>query len=583
LRRGRYDDAVTAFEHIMNEKPDYPAGFQLILAYNAMNEVEKMKTSFRKMLEVNLGVDLDDHRYQLTRDTPKERAWIDAIKNDSLREQELKRIQTARYYVTAAAKLIAPRIGENAVSGNSQTGLAENSSGFEKGFDWCVDEVKSSKHLSQLSNELEVEKALALLRAGIPKEAEKLLKAFEKRDDTPVRSQAMSNLSFIYFQQGNLQLADKFADLALKSDRYSPAALVNKGNVLFQQKNLEDAYTCYHQAVSIDATCTEAQYNSALLQFEMGNFEISADVLLKLNVILPGQPHVLYLLSLIYQNAGDQAQASHWLQQCSGVVPNDPGVLQALGKNLAAEGDQSQAFSYHYEAHKTFPGDLEAIEWLGHYYLESQFPEKALNYFEKAVLIQPAEIRWHLSVVLCMNRAGSYSKSYDRLKRVNIKFPDSVECLKRLIRLSADMNLVGEQKEFENKLERVEKQKEAVQKNRVHSGRVRSGRAREASGGKNRNVGSAGQSRNVGSAGQRGGVLPPSGSLGPKFNTPGEQLNSGYGPARTIEKQTVDTHYDDPIGPSISMRPRTAKSRNQALNAMQDDVNDFNVDDLLPD
>merc|ERR1712071_331682 len=100
-------------------------------------------------------------------------------------------------------------------------------------------------------------------------------------------------------------------------------------------------------------------------------------------------------------------------------------------------------------------------------------------------------------------------------------------------------NLVGEQKEFESKLERVEKQKEAVQKNRVHSGRVRSGRAREASGG---------QSRNVGSAGQRGkdGLLPPSGSLGPKFNTPGEQLNSGYGPARTIEKQTVDTHYNDP-------------------------------------
>ena len=169
---------------------------------------------------------------------------------------------------------------------------------------------------------------------------------------------------------------------------------------------------------------------------------------------------------------------------------------------------------------------------------------------------------------------------------MNIKFPDSVECLKRLIRLSADMNLVSEQKEFESKLERVEKQKEAVQKNRVHSGRVRSGRARELSAGKNRNVGSAGQSRNVGSAGQRGnkeGLLPPSGSLGPKFNTPGEQLNSGYGPSRTIEKQTVDTHYDDPIGPSISMRPRTAKSRNQALNAMQDDVNDFNVDDLLPD
>jgi len=577
LTWGKYNEAITAFEHIMNEKPDYPAGFQLIVAYAAQNEVDKMKQSFKKMLDINLGVDLDDHRYQLTRDTPAERAYIDAIKNDALREQERKRIQTARFYVTAAAKLIAPKIS------SEDTGIA-----FGKGFDWCVEEVKASKHLAQLSNELEVEKALALLRAGLPKEAEKLLKAFEKREDTPVRAQAMTNLSFVYFQQQKFQLADKFAELALQADRYSPAALVNKGNVLFQKKEYEEAHAYYQQAMNIDATCTEAQYNSALLQFEMGNYEIAADTLSKLNVILPGQPNVLYLLALTYQHAGDQSQASHWLTQCASVVPNDPGVLQAVGRNLAAEGDQSQAFSYHYDSQKTFPGDLGAIEWLGHYYLESQFPEKALNYFERAVVIQPNEIRWHLFVVMCLNRAGAYPKAYDRLKRIHVQFPDSLETLQRLVRITGDMKMPNEAREYEQKMKRLQKQQEAIKQNRVTSGRIRSGgtsRGRVGSGGRAGSGGGFGRSpsNSGGHAAGNRSYLPPSGAVGgPNFAPPPQQLHSGIGPSRPANDKS-SAHYDDPIGPSISTRPRTARNKNAAMSAMQDDIHDFDATDLLPD
>ena len=110
LKLQRYDEAIQAFEYIMNEKPDYQAGFQLICTYFAINDVEKMKSTFKRILDVNLGVDLDDHRYHLQKDTPAERAYQDAIKNDSLKEQELLRIQTARHYITASAKLIAPKI-----------------------------------------------------------------------------------------------------------------------------------------------------------------------------------------------------------------------------------------------------------------------------------------------------------------------------------------------------------------------------------------------------------------------------------------------------------------------------------------
>lgn len=320
------------------------------------------------------------------------------------------------------------------------------------------------------------------MRAGMVSEAEKLLKAFEKREDGVVKAQASNNLSFMYYQQGNIALASKFADLAIEIDKYSPASLVNRGNCFYEQKQLEEACQCYLQAMQIDSTCIEAMYNFAFCQFEIGNLEVAENQLHKLNAILPGQACVLYLLALVYKEVGDQGQMTHWLLQLAGVVPSDAGVLQSLGKALAEEGDQSQAFSYHYESYKLFPGDLNAIEWLSHYYLESQFPEKALNYFERAILIEPANIKWHLCAVMCMNRCGNYNKAYESLKRVHIQFPDSIECLTRLVQKANEMKQPEEAREYEKKLKRAEKQQQAIEQNRVNSGRIRSGGHRSGQG-----------------------------------------------------------------------------------------------------
>ena len=43
---------------------------------------------------------------------------------------------------------------------------------------------------------------------------------------------AATNLSFIYFLEGDIRSADKYADLAYEHDRYNARALVNKGNCL---------------------------------------------------------------------------------------------------------------------------------------------------------------------------------------------------------------------------------------------------------------------------------------------------------------------------------------------------------------
>tara|TARA_B110000305_G_scaffold205436_1_gene235629 strand:+ start:43 stop:222 length:180 start_codon:yes stop_codon:yes gene_type:complete len=55
-----------------------------------------------------------------------------------------------------------------------------------------------------------------------------VLKSFEKKDQN-MKAMAATNLSFIYFLEGDLESANQYADLAVRNSRYNAKALVNKG------------------------------------------------------------------------------------------------------------------------------------------------------------------------------------------------------------------------------------------------------------------------------------------------------------------------------------------------------------------
>ena len=60
VKMGQYSDAITSFEHIMGEEPDFKTGFNLILCYYALGDREKMKRAFQKLLTVDLKIDDED-------------------------------------------------------------------------------------------------------------------------------------------------------------------------------------------------------------------------------------------------------------------------------------------------------------------------------------------------------------------------------------------------------------------------------------------------------------------------------------------------------------------------------------------
>ena len=60
VKLGQYSDAITSFEHIMGEEPNFRTGFNLILCHYAMGDREKMKHTFQKLLTVDLKIDDED-------------------------------------------------------------------------------------------------------------------------------------------------------------------------------------------------------------------------------------------------------------------------------------------------------------------------------------------------------------------------------------------------------------------------------------------------------------------------------------------------------------------------------------------
>ena len=59
--------------------------------------------------------------------------------------------------------------------------------------------------------------------------------------DSKVASTASTNLSFLYFLQGDLEQAEKYAEHARTTDSYNAAAFVNLGNCCYQKGDIEKA------------------------------------------------------------------------------------------------------------------------------------------------------------------------------------------------------------------------------------------------------------------------------------------------------------------------------------------------------
>lgn len=502
IKLGHYQDAAATFEDIMEGNADFQSGFNLIICYYAIGEHEKMRRGFTSLISIPMeGLseeDEDEDALLLANESKDGREDLDGaserhtsskdhlqnLKADGLKAEIRARRKKATEYILIAAKLCAPAL-------DKKDWLA--------GYTWVIDALKQESH-EHLASEVEICKAHCFLKQKEFEKAIEVLKSFEKKDQVH-KAMAATNLSYLYFIEGDTNQADKYASLAVRHQRYNAKALVNKGNCLYVKNECERAKELFLEAIGVEADCIEAIYNLGLVNIKMGVLNEALQAFEKLHSIVPSNVEVLYQIASLHDMMGNYRSAAKWfniLLSCFGNGGSsdkpekngkhqhpsknvaDPGVFARLGQIFNKDDDETQAFHYHLESYRYFPINLDVISWLGVWYVKSELYEKAIQFFERASQIQPTEVKWRLMVTSCYRRMGAYQKAMVLYEQIHQDYPENLECLRYLVAICKDL---GQRCDgFQAKLAKLERESAASVKMQAPSMNVSQS---------NRSVGSA--------------------------------------------------------------------------------------------
>ncbi|CAF3044332.1 unnamed protein product [Rotaria socialis] len=437
----QYAEAAQAYESIMQERPNYRSGLNLLLCYHTLGQRDKTRKAFTDLLKIPFLSSDDDYQASIDKDDKQGNLVLEATRDDRLRQFERKRRRFAEHVIVTAAKIV----------GNNSDG------DFVGGYEWCIEQVRNSTYL-ELASGLEIQKAIAYLREDNFPKAISTLKEFEKAE-AKLASAAATNLSFLYFLEKDLNSAHKYADLALKTDKFNPASLINKGNCCYAQQDYEKARYYYEEALNIDSGSVEALHNLVLTLMKSKQFQRCKDLLHKYTIIQPSNAQVFCLMAEVLQHTNDSENAKSWYLQALSTYRTDGHLHRRIGEVVDIQGDKADAIQYYFDAFRHNPCDIKTLEWLASYYIETQYPEKAVEFCAQAALVKPGEIKWHLMVASCYRRYGDYTAALEKYKWIHQHFPDDVDCIQFLVKISTDLGL-PERELYENELKKVNKMKE---------------------------------------------------------------------------------------------------------------------------
>ena len=407
----QYQEAIQSFEAIMAGLPDHQTGFNLLVCYYALDDHEQMRATFTRLLTVPVpGKTVDDEE---TEDDEQKANEV----NEELKRWVSEREKQAHAFILKAAKLVSLNPSLR---------------------DWVIESLRQTHPV--LASEMEIAKAAQFLNDKQFGKAIDVLKAFEKKDHA-LKAKASNNLSFLYFLEGDTDLADRYANLAVRNDRYNAKALVNKGNCLFMIGELERAKELFLEAIGVEADCIEAIYNLGLTAKRMGNLDEALQAFEKLHQLRADSPTVIFQIADLYDRMQNLGAAKKWFNILITTVPTDANVLARMGQVCLRDNDENQALHYYLESYRYMPVNLDVISWLGVWYVKRELYERAIEFFQRASAIKPAEVKWRLMVTSCYRRMGAYQKALQLYEEIHNEWPDNVECLGYLVALCRDLGL----------------------------------------------------------------------------------------------------------------------------------------------
>nr|XP_043069176.1 intraflagellar transport protein 88 homolog [Drosophila bipectinata] len=515
VRMGSYSDAASSFEFIMSERGDIKSGIHLVLCYYALGDVEKIKTAFRSLCDVQAGeadTDLDSESqilklqqqagnaagvqdlqksldrednggadvavidaegggtYEKVQETvktsakEKQRYVLQAIKTDELALYTKNRRNAEKRSITMIVDLISPIIEEN----------------YNDGYNWCIEIIKTS-NLAWLANELELNKALVYLRQNDVTQAIETLQMYDRKSEGSMTASALTNLSFIYISLGNLEMATHCLNQLqeIGALETSPMALINASIVDLKKQNLSSARDRLERALELQPTNFEANYNLGLVALAQQDYELAEErfELLKAQLMVPHSvqhSHVFYQLAKLQERrlgVGFKASASPgaalqaYLQVLGiSAADIDSRLFEKVGSLYEQIQDHQEANQYYNEAYRINMSDISIASSIGSYYIKLQATEKALYYYERAVLADPNDPNLMLRIASCFRNSYLPPKQYlGMFQKIYARFPENLTCVRALMQVTKSLGLTDLHERYANDYARLHKQQQERQ------------------------------------------------------------------------------------------------------------------------
>ncbi|XP_067616044.1 intraflagellar transport protein 88 homolog isoform X2 [Eurosta solidaginis] len=502
VRLGQYMEAASSFDFIMAERADIRCGIHSLLCYYAMGDVEKIKSKFRDLCDVQpmeadngwglennfikveqniYGQELEKHVTDFLQrpreekllnegtvntvnvrqiDYPSDRSYVPKfLKCDELAAYINHRRSIYKRAVTMIVDLISPIIEEN----------------YNDGYNWCIDVIRTT-HLAWMANELELNKALVYLRHNDVIQAIETLQAYEKKSEESMSANAIINLTFIYINLGHFDIAahclNQMNEIGILQT--NAFALVNASIVDYERRIYGVSRAKLESALQINPDNFEANYNLGLIFLQENTKQLASarfkNVLTKMMVSqsVP-HSHVYFQLAKLKDNSFILDTSSE-----SVAIPAAlESYLQVLGV-LAAETDSQllnkvasiyehlqdlqEANQYYSEAYRINPSDINIASSIGFYYIKLQAMEKAIYYYERAVLANPNDPNLMLRVVSCFRNSYLPSKKYISLfEKIYNRFPESLACVHALVNVTKSYGLVYLNEKYSEEYTRLHK------------------------------------------------------------------------------------------------------------------------------
>ncbi len=158
---------------------------------------------------------------------------------------------------------------------------------------------------------------------------------------------------------------------------------------------------------------------TAFEKYKAGDYSASEKLLRGIVKKDAKNPKVPHLLSIVLKSQGKFPQALKAIDHALILSPDDVNIRYEKIQILMAKGDISQAVSISATLLTAFPDHLNASIISGNYWLQQDFPERALSIFEKALEYHPHDTTLLRGQIFALKDTQDHEKAWEVINNIS--------------------------------------------------------------------------------------------------------------------------------------------------------------------